>query len=98
MQQQVQLIDEQIATFHVIELVGKGAMASVYRAFDSERSHAQVREVEAFTDAYFALLRELPELSRYVALSDRMKIVLGDVLVVITAARPEPKPAPERDA
>jgi serine/threonine protein kinase len=36
MQQQVQFIDEQIAAFHVIELVGKGAMASVYRAFDTE--------------------------------------------------------------
>lgn len=35
-QQEATLIDAQIANFHVIELVGRGAMASVYRAFDTE--------------------------------------------------------------
>ena len=34
--QEAQLIDERIGGFHVIELVGRGAMASVYRAFDTE--------------------------------------------------------------
>ncbi len=35
-QQVIDIIDDRIANFHVIELVGRGAMASVYRAFDTE--------------------------------------------------------------
>jgi serine/threonine protein kinase len=35
-QQEAELVDERIAGFRIIELVGTGAMASVYRALDTE--------------------------------------------------------------
>ncbi|UCD58688.1 MAG: protein kinase [Candidatus Hydrogenedentota bacterium] len=34
--QEKQIVDEHIGNFHVVELIGHGAMASVYRAFDTE--------------------------------------------------------------
>lgn len=62
--------------------------------YDPEKPPAESIRVVAFSDEYFELLREHPELAKYAALSDRMKIVLGDTLVEITPA-PEPEGADE---
>ena len=59
------------------------------RTFDAKQDYAETRKVEAFSDGYFALLKELPALARYVALSERMKIVLGKLLIEITPPPPE---------
>ena len=56
------------------------------QAFGADRAPPQSVKVVAFSDAYFALLRERPELTRFAALADRMRIVAGDTLVEIVPA------------
>jgi Ca-activated chloride channel family protein len=55
------------------------------RALAADRAYPKVTRVVAFSDEYFAMLRARPELGRYVALSERMRIVLGDEVFEITA-------------
>jgi Ca-activated chloride channel family protein len=43
----------------------------------------KLRQVEAYGDDYFALLREKPELARYLAFSSRLIVVLGDLVLEV---------------
>lgn len=57
------------------------------RAYDEEKHAALKRPIEAFSDAYFALLVERPELLDYVAFSERLIVVSGeDVFEIVPAA------------
>jgi Ca-activated chloride channel family protein len=58
------------------------------RAIDALPEETPRRTVEAWSDAYFALLRERPELGAYLALSDRMVVAVGaEILEVRPAAQ-----------
>jgi hypothetical protein len=43
----------------------------------------RIHKVEAFSDAYFALLKERPELARFFAFSSRILVVLGDRVIEV---------------
>jgi Ca-activated chloride channel family protein len=56
------------------------------RAVDALPADAPRRSVEAWSDGYFALLRERPELGAYLALSDRMVVVANGAIVEVRPA------------
>lgn len=60
--------------------------------FEPDAEYAQRTTVSAFSPEYFELLRENPELARWFALSERLRIVLGDRLIEV-----QPPPAVENE-
>lgn len=61
-------------------------------AFDADAEYAQRTAVTAFSPEYFVLLREHPEIARWFALSDRLRVVLGDRLIEVQPAPAEGDP------
>ncbi len=45
---------------------------------------SKIRKIAAFSDDYFAILRQHPELARYLAFSSRIVVVVGDEVIEIT--------------
>jgi len=64
------------------------------RDFDEATMQHKVVSIEAFSDAYFTLFAQHPELGKTLALSDRMVIVLGERVVEIVPAPEVLEPAP----
>ncbi len=65
------------------------------RAFDADHAYAKTTRVTAFSDEYFALCAARSEILRYVALSSRMKFVLGDEVIEIEPPAPSAEDAPK---
>lgn len=82
----------QIAALFVRRVGGKvfklRAGVWIDQAYDARRAPPKTIQVVAFSDDYFALLREQPELARFAALAERMRIVADDTLIDIVPPPP----------